>query len=129
VTGSQRIVVAAFVDLVLVAAFVLIGRTSHREPLGAMEFLVTVWPFAVGLAAGWAATRAWRAPFAIGRVGLPLWLITVVVGLALRALTGQGVLVAFVVVSTIVLGAFLLGWRVLLEALERRSTRPSARRR
>jgi hypothetical protein len=126
---EQRTFAAALVDVVLVAVFVLIGRTSHREPLGAAEFLVTFWPFAVGLAAGWLALRAWRAPFAIGRTGLPLWPVTVGLGMLLRLVSGQGVSWPFVLVATIVLGAFLLGWRVLLEALDRRSTRPSLRRR
>jgi hypothetical protein len=126
---DQRTFAAAVVDVVLVAVFVLIGRAGHREPISTAEFLVTFWPFAVALAAGWLAVRAWRAPFAIGRTGLPLWPLTVGLGMVLRIVSGQGVGWPFVLVATIVLGAFLLGWRVLLEALERRSTRPSVRRR
>jgi hypothetical protein len=126
---AQRTLAAVVVDGTLVAFFVLIGRASHREPMGAAEFLVTFWPFAVGLAIGWVVLRAWRAPFAIGHTGLPLWPITVGIGMLLRVLSGQGVSWPFVVVATIVLGAFLVGWRVLLEALDRRSTRPWLRRR
>ncbi|MDQ1531064.1 MAG: hypothetical protein QOE37_1169 [Microbacteriaceae bacterium] len=121
---GQRVLAAAVVDTALVGVFVLIGRSSHRESLGAVEFLVTAWPFVVGLAGGWLATRAWRAPFAIGRTGLPVWGTTLVLGMLLRLASGQGVSPAFVLVAAIVLGAFLVGWRVLVEALERRSTRP-----
>lgn len=115
--------VAFAVDLALVAAFVLIGRASHGEDRSA--FVVTFWPFAVGLVAAWAAARGWRRPFAIARTGLPAWVGTVLVGMLLRAASGQGVQVAFVVVASIVLAAFLLGWRFLLVALDRSSTRTS----
>jgi hypothetical protein len=37
----------------------------------------------------------------------------------LRAATGGGVQVAFVVVATVVLAAFLLGWRLLLSVARR----------
>ncbi|MGN6744200.1 MAG: DUF3054 domain-containing protein [Amnibacterium sp.] len=119
---------AAVVDVVLVVLFVVFGRTSHGEQLSPGGFLTTLWPFLVGLAAGWAVARAWRRPMSVGRTGLVVWALTVVVGLLLRVLTGQGAPFAFVVVASIVLGAFLVGWRVLLVALERRSTRPSVRR-
>lgn len=117
----MRIATAAVVDVVLVAAFVAIGRASHREDQSA--FLVTAWPFLAGLAVGWLAARAWRAPFAVVRAGVPAWLATVAVGMVLRAVAGQGVQPSFVVVATIVLGAFLLGWRALLIALDRASSR------
>ena len=103
-----RTAAALSADLVCVAVFVLIGRGSHGEsPVG---FVVTFWPFVVGLLAGWAVARAWRAPF-----GLPAALVvvpvTVLVGMLLRAVSGQGVQPAFVVVATIALALFLLGWR------------------
>jgi hypothetical protein len=119
--------VAAVVDLVLVLVFVVIGRSSHGEQLNPGGFFWTFWPFLVGLAAGWAIARAWLRPLAIARTGIVLWVVTVAVGMLLRVVSGQGVQFAFVVVATIVLGAFLVGWRVLLEALDRRSTRPRFR--
>lgn len=119
--------VAAVVDFVLVLVFVVIGRSSHGEQLNAGGFFWTFWPFLAGLAAGWAIARAWLRPLAIARTGLVLWVVTVVVGMLLRVLSGQGVQFAFVVVATVVLGAFLVGWRVVLEAVDRRSTRPRFR--
>lgn len=123
------VALAAVVDLVLVVVFVLIGRTSHGEQESPGGFITTFWPFLVGLAAGWAVARAWRRPMSVGHAGIVVWIVTVVVGLLLRLATGQGAPFAFVVVASIVLGAFLVGWRVLLAALDRRSTRPSFRRR
>lgn len=119
-----RAAAAAAIDLALVATFVALGRASHREDQAA--FAVTLWPFAAGLAVGWAVVRAWRRPVALLRAGVPAWLGTVVVGMVLRAVSGQGVQPAFVVVATIVVGALLVGWRVLLAALDRASTRRDA---
>ena len=100
---------ALLTDAVLVTAFVLIGRASHSE--GLLGTLITLWPFLVALAAGWLLTRAWRAPLRIVRTGLLVWVATVGLGLALRVASGQGVQLSFVIVTTIVLGVFLLGWR------------------
>ena len=113
--------IALPIDAVLVLVFVLIGRASHDENpvLGA---LVTFWPFAVGLVVGWLVARAWRAPLAVVRTGLPVWAVTVVVGMLLRVVSGQGVQPSFVVVTAVVLAAFLVGWRALARL------RPSARR-
>jgi hypothetical protein len=116
-----RSLVAFAIDLALVAVFVGIGRASHGEDQSA--YVVTFWPFAIGLAVGWAAARGWRRPFAIARTGLPAWVGAVLVGMLLRAASGQGVQVAFVIVASIVLGAFLLGWRFLLVALDRSAGR------
>lgn len=116
-----RALVAFVVDVALVAVFVAIGRASHGEDQSA--YVVTFWPFAIGLVVGWAVARGWRHPFAIRRTGLPAWVGAVLVGMLLRAAVGQGVQVAFVVVAAIVLGAFLLGWRFLLVALDRSSSR------
>jgi hypothetical protein len=43
-----------------------------------------------------------------------VWVATVVVGLALRHLVGQGTAPAFVVVAAVVLGLLLLGSRLVL---------------
>lgn len=113
--------VAFVIDVVVVAVFALIGRASHREDQSA--FLVTFWPFATGLVVGWAASRGWRAPFALLRTAVPAWVVTVLIGMLLRAASGQGVQVAFVVVASIVLGVLLLGWRLMRVALDRSATR------
>ena len=114
---------AVAVDAILVVAFVLIGRASHSEgPLGT---LVTLWPFLVGLAVGWLGARAWRTPFRVRWTGITVWAATVIVGLLLRVVSGQGVQPGFVIVTTVVLAIFLLGWRgIALLVLRRRAARP-----
>ena len=108
-------------DVVLVVVFVLIGRASHNEgPLGT---LTTLWPFLAGLAIGWIGARAWRTPLALRWTGLTVWAATVIVGMLLRAVAGQGVQFGFVVVTTIVLGVFLLGWRGIAQFVRRRRAR------
>ena len=106
----------------LVLVFVLIGRASHDENpvLGA---LVTLWPFLAGLAVGWAVSRGWRAPLAVVRTGLPVWGATVIVGMLLRLASGQGVQLSFIIVTCIVLAAFLLGWRAIAKLVLRRRRR------
>jgi hypothetical protein len=116
-----RAAVALVIDLALVGLFVMIGRASHREEESA--FLVTYWPFAVGLLVGWAGARGWRRPFSVSRTGVLAWVGTVLVGMLLRWASDQGVQVAFVVVASIVVGALLLGWRVLLAAIDRSASR------
>jgi hypothetical protein len=109
----MRLPLLAFLaDAVLVLAFVLIGRASHDEnPVPGA--LVTYWPFAVGLVAGWLVARAWRAPSALVRTALPVWAVTVFVGLLLRVASDQGVQPGFVIVTAVVLAVFLGGWRAL----------------
>ena len=110
---------ALAIDLVLVAVFVLIGRAAHDEDplLGA---LTTLWPFAVALLVGWAATLPWRAPLAMLRTGVPVWAITVAGGMLLRLASGQGTAVAFIVVATLTLALFLIGWRAVAALVIRR---------
>lgn len=119
-----RALVAFAIDAAAVAVFVVIGRASHREDQAA--FAVTFWPFATGLVVGWAGARGWRRPFSIAHTGLVAWVGTVLIGMLLRAVSGQGVQVAFVIVASIVVGALLLGWRFLLVALDRSSTRSAS---
>lgn len=114
-SSSRRFPVFALViDLVLVVVFAAIGRATHDGdvlgPAGS-GLATTAWPFVVALLVGWLVTRAWRRPAAIAKTGLPVWAITVALGMVLRALSGQGVAVAFVVVATITLAVMLLGWR------------------
>lgn len=108
-------------DALLVIVFCAIGRRSHDEAVLA-GLVKTVWPFGIGLLIGWAlamaaarstrfdATTLWPS-------GILIWLGTLVGGMALRAVSGQGVAVSFVVVAATVLALFLLGWRAAVSAL------------
>lgn len=123
--------IALVVDLILVIVFAAIGRATHDGdvlgPFGS-GLATTAWPFLVALLVGWLVTRAWRGPLAIVRTGLPVWAVTVILGMVLRALSGQGVAVAFVIVAAITLALFFLGWRAIAR-LATRGRRAAARAR
>ncbi|HET8598745.1 MAG TPA: DUF3054 domain-containing protein [Segeticoccus sp.] len=112
---------AALVDGVLVLLFAGLGRRSHHEGGAFLGTLQTAWPFLAGAAAGWALLLLARrgAPVRV-RLGIPVWVAAVAGGMLLRAATGQGTAWAFVVVATVVLAAFLLGWRALAQVASAR---------
>ncbi len=115
----MRPVGAGAADLVLILTFVLIGRRTHENPADIAGIAGTAWPFVTGAVVGWVVVRAWRRPVAVVSTGLPIWLTTVVAGMALRAASGQGTAASFVVVATLVVGVFLVGWRLLATAVLR----------
>jgi hypothetical protein len=115
--ASWRVVA---VDLLLVLAFVLIGRSSHAEALDPAGVATTLWPFAAGLAVGWASALGVGWSLAGLRAGLVVWASTVVVGVLLRIASGQGAEPSFIVVTAVVVGVFLVGWRMVVALATRR---------
>ena len=115
--GGTRWPLFLLADLVLVVVFAAIGRASHGED--AAGALATAWPFLVGALVGWLASRGTRRPAAVIPTGLAVWICAEVGGMVLRAFTGQGTALAFVVVSMVVLGVFLIGYRLLVAAVVR----------
>ncbi|AUN38927.1 Protein of uncharacterised function (DUF3054) (plasmid) [Tsukamurella tyrosinosolvens] len=127
----MRIPVIAALDVVFVLLFVVIGRFNHDEAFSPAGFAETAWPFLLALAVGWAFTYVLAAlrghepgraaTFAPGRVfpaGVIIWVSTVAFGMTARGLlTSKGVEVSFVIVATIALGLFLLGWRAVAAAV------------
>jgi hypothetical protein len=103
--------VAVVLDICCVLIFVVIGRASHTKGESLAGIVSTSWPFLCGLAAGWAAARAWRRPLALSPEGLIVVAGTVALGMILRVVSGQGTAVAFIVVALVFLGLFFLGWR------------------
>lgn len=104
---------SGLLDAAWVVVFVVLGRTSHTEGLTLPGIARTAWPFLVGLAVGWAAARAWRAPAALVPTGVTVWPVCVAVAMVLRVASGQGVVAAFVLVALAFVGLGLLGWRAL----------------
>lgn len=110
---------AAVVDIVLIVVFALIGRSSHAEAASLGGLWTTAYPFLAGWAVGYLVVRGWRRPLRIWPTGVVVWVATVVVGMLLRVLTGQGDVagdplpLSFVIVATISLAVFLLGWRLV----------------
>jgi hypothetical protein len=112
---------AALLDLASVVVFVAIGRRSHDEDgnvvVGALKVAA---PFLIALVVAWAALQAWRRPDAL-RTGVPVWVVTVALGMVLRHwVFDRGTATSFIVVASIALGVLMLGWRVVL-ARRRRS--------
>ena len=116
--GTRAILLALVLDVVLVIAFAALGRASHdSDVLGGLWR--TAWPFLAGLAVGWLVTRAWRAPAAPLRTGVGVWAATVIGGMLLRAASGQGIAVAFIIVATLALLLGLVGWRLIAAVVAR----------
>ncbi|ANQ72132.1 DUF3054 domain-containing protein [Rhodococcus sp. 008] len=115
------------IDAILVIIFCAIGRRTHEEANALAGLARTSWPFLTGLVIGWAATFAlYRDKFnavLLVPTGVVVWLGAVVFGMILRVLSGQGTQFSFIVVATLVLGAFLLGWRALAPLVVRIRTK------
>ena len=121
-TRPRTIALALGLDVALVIAFAAAGRASHDSDV-LTGLLRTAWPFLGGLAVGWLVTFAWRAPTAPVRTGLGMWAATVVGGMLLRAASGQGTPLPFIVVAGVTLLAALVGWRVVAALIERNRRR------
>lgn len=110
----MRYLPAFVLDAVLVLIFAVIGRASHGEdPIG---FLITAWPFLVALVVGHLLAMLVparpRRPWSLGW-GVVAWVVTVAGGMLLRIATGDTAQAPFIIVATVVLGVFLLGWRLI----------------
>jgi len=121
-----RIAVALVLDAALICLFAAVGRRSHSEAGALLSVLSTAWPFLTGMATGWVITLVAlrRVPLKV-RAGIPIWLCTVAIGMALRGVTGEGTALSFVVVATVFLGVVLLGWRAIAAAAARRGRTPA----
>jgi hypothetical protein len=124
IATNPRVAVSAFAaDAAAVVLFCAVGRRNHAESVTLSGVAETAWPFLAGLAAAWLLYRAWRRPTEISPTGVALWLGTVVIGMGIRAWTGAGVALSFVVVATLATGTLLLGWRAIAAAAARRRGR------
>lgn len=119
----MRITVGLGLDTTLIALFAAIGRHSHGESDGLLGVGTTAWPFLAGMAIGWliCALSYGRAPLHVPEA-IPVLVATVAIGMVVRVLTGAGTAPSFIVVTTLFLGAALLGWRAL--ALRAVAARP-----
>lgn len=104
---------SALADAVLIILFAAVGRSAHKRGDVVAGVLVTAWPFLAGAAIGWLASRAWRHPLKVRWTGVVIWLCSLVIGMFLRAITGQTAALPFVFVAFLSLGVLLLGYRLL----------------
>lgn len=103
---------AVAADAVCVLVFAAVGIASHDGSLVGTLGRV-VWPFALAAAVGWVLTRAWRDPARVWPAGVLIWFLTVLGGLVLRGVSGQGLAWSFALVTALFLAATMLGWRAL----------------
>lgn len=115
---TRMIVLALLLDIVLVVGFAALGRASHDSDIFGGLWR-TAWPFLISLGIGWLVTMAWRAPLAPVRTGLGVWAATVVGGMLLRAASGQGTALPFIIVATTTMLLLLVGWRLIAALIVR----------
>lgn len=103
------------IDAVLVVVFCIIGRLSHDEGiLGDIPGLLnTMWPFIVAVLVAHVIAILIRLRTDRLPAGAVIWAVTVAGGLLLRAVAGQGTALPFIIVATLTLALFLIGWRAV----------------
>lgn len=117
--------IALGIDTFVVVLFVSLGLRTHEQGSTLAAVLETALPFLLGLGLGWVVARAWKRPMSV-LTGLVIWPVTVLVGMILRrALFDDGTAASFVVVATLFLGAFLVGWRAVWRLVDQRRRQSS----
>ncbi|MBC9823423.1 DUF3054 domain-containing protein [Terrabacter sp. MAHUQ-38] len=107
-------VIAFAIDVLLIIVFAVVGRASHGESNAVVGVLSTAVPFLAGTATGWLVVRVMRRTWPVDVApGVTVWFATLVVGMVMRHAVGAGTAASFIVVASLVLAAFLLGWRAL----------------
>ena len=114
---------AGLLDALAIVVFVTIGRSSHEEGVTVAGVAETAWPFLVGAVVGWLVGRVWRRPVSLVPGALTVWAGAFVLGMALRAVSGQGIAVSFMIVACSFLAATLFGWRLVTAAIISRQQR------
>ncbi|MBT4983681.1 MAG: DUF3054 domain-containing protein [Ilumatobacter sp.] len=117
-----RTPLAAALDTAVVVSFIAIGRRNHDEDEAISGLVETAAPFLIALAVAWVIWRVWLQPDAV-MTGVRVWLTTLGLGMLLRNLVfDDGTAASFVIVASVFLGTFLVGWRAIAGALASRST-------
>ncbi len=124
---SKHWIAAAAADFLLILLFAAIGRDAHSRGDIITGVFSTAWPFLAGAGVAWLALRLWRFPLGLLPAGVGVWIGAVLLGMILRSITGQTVVPAFVVVATISLGLFLVGYRGLILLIRRWSASRNGR--
>lgn len=114
-TFSKAAAWALLADVVCVLALALGGRDAHNEGSSTLVLLRIAWPFLVATLVA-TVLLAWRRfpAHALWPAGVTAWLVTYVLGMALRGLSGRGLAPGFLVVALLFLALTMLGWRLLV---------------
>lgn len=132
--GTVGLSVTALADLIAITVFVLIGRSSHHHGYALLGVIQTLWPFVAGAAVGWSIVYVYShvrssdwfgrdfRPERLAPAGLTIWVCTVAIGMVLRYLFHEGTELSFIIVASVALGVFLLGWRAVARLIVRRES-------
>lgn len=111
------------IDLALIILFAILGRREHEHALDIGGIFETAVPFLAAYIVMTLISRPWLTINRVWPTGLLVWLGTVAVGMALRIAMGSTAAIAFVIVTILVLGVFLLGRRLICSLLSKRSAK------
>ncbi len=110
---TKRLPIAVAIDAALIIAFAVIGRRTHDGESGVGYVLEIASPFLIGYVVAVAISRLDRGPIDVRRA-VPLAILTVIFGLALRSLVfDRGIAPAFMTVALITITVLLVGWRLV----------------
>jgi hypothetical protein len=122
---DRRVPLAVGIDVFSVTLFVAIGRREHERDTAIAGLIDTAAPFLIALALAWLVLRAWQRPTEL-RTGVGVWAVVVIAGMLMRNLVfDDGTATSFVIVATLFLGFFLVGWRAAFAVIDRRRSAPS----
>ena len=110
------------IDIDLVVVFAALGRASHTEALDVAGISRTALPFVAGTLIAWIALTLRKSSGSSLSAGAFVWALTLIGGMLFRVLLGDGTAVAFIIVAAVTLALFLLGWRLILWLVQRRTS-------
>jgi uncharacterized membrane protein len=116
--GDDRSMAGVGVDALAVVVFVIIGRRSHDEGSALGGIAAVSAPFLLALGIAWIAGWPLRQSAADVRFGIYVWVVTAVLGLLARRFAfARSTAASFIVVASIVLAVFIVGWRAAVAAV------------
>lgn len=117
----QRTPLAAGLDTATIVLFVAIGKREHEQDSAINALIGSAAPFLIALVVAWLVLQMWKRP-TDWRAGIGVWAIVLTLGMLLRHFVfDDGTAASFVIVAASFLGFFLVGWRVVLSLIDRRS--------
>ena len=110
-------------DLACVLVFAFAGKTSHEATASDWVVVAIVWPYALAVAlAHVGLVSRGRQTRRIWPEGAVVLAVTYVLGMLLRAVSGRGTAVGFLVVAALFLALTMLGWRSIVQLAAGRRT-------
>jgi uncharacterized membrane protein len=118
VTTDRWLALVLAIDALAVVVFVIIGRRSHDEGSALGGIAAVSAPFLLALGIAWIAGWPLRQSAADVRFGIYVWVVTAVLGLLARRFAfARSTAASFIVVASIVLAVFIVGWRAAVAAV------------